>query len=93
MNLVDTFGVVGILLFFIKIGIHIYIKRKVDKKFHLGALGPFTNPVLFSPITDDVAGYLKPVKSVGNVIYLISITLILVFVIGTNLHEGKNIHT
>lgn len=86
MNFVDIFGVIGILLFFIKIGIHIYVKRKVDKDFHLGALGQFTNPVLFFPITDDVVGYLKLVKRAGNVIYLAAIILILTFLIGTNLH-------
>jgi hypothetical protein len=86
MNWVDTLGVVGSLLFLSKIGVHIFIKRKVDKKFHIGASGRFLNPVLFLPIFDDVVGGLKPIKRVGNLIYVIAIVLILIFVIGTNLH-------
>ena len=86
MNLTDTVGVVGIIFLFIKIGIHIYIKRKVDKKFRVGAFGQFTNPILFFPITDIVSGYLKPVRILGNITYIIAIILILIFLIGTNFH-------
>jgi len=90
MNTVEILGFVGVLLFFIKIAVHVFIKRKVDKWFHLGAFGQYSNPVLFFPITDDVTGYLKPIKKVGNVSYFIAIVLILIFVIGTNLHR-KNV--
>ncbi len=86
MGFINTLGVAGVLLFFIKIGIHIYIKRRVDKKFHYGAFGQFTNLVLFFPITDQVRGRLKLLKIVGNIGYLAAIVLILVFVVGVNLH-------
>lgn len=91
MNIVDIIGIVGALLFFIKLGIHIFIKRKVDKKFGYGSLGHFTNPVLFFPITDDVTGYLKSVKKVSNFTYIIALVLIVIFVIGINM-QGKNDH-
>jgi hypothetical protein len=90
MNLLDTFGIAGVLLFFGKIGIHIYIKRSLDKKFRFGAFGQFTNPVFFFPITDDVGNNLKLAKRVGNITYFISVGLILIFLIGTNLHLGTN---
>lgn len=86
MTLLDILGLIGSLLFFIKIGIHIYIRRMVDKEFDLGAFGQYTNPVLFFPITDEVTGTLKSLKTTGNILYLIAIILILTFIVGCNMH-------
>jgi hypothetical protein len=86
MGWVNIIGLIGSFLLLIKIGIHIYIKLKVDKKFYVGASGHFLNPTLFLPIFDDVVGYPRALKKVGNLFYLISIVSILVFLIGTNIH-------
>jgi len=79
-------GVVGCVLLFVKIGIHIFIKRKVDKKFDIGPSFGMLNPELFAPIFDDVVGYSKALRKFGNIIYLVSIILILIFIIGVNIH-------
>lgn len=86
MNWVNTAGVIGSFLFLIKIAIHIYIKRQIKEKFYVGASGDFLNPILFLPVFDDAIGYLKVVKIVCNLIYLVSIILITIFLIGTNMH-------
>ena len=77
----------GAFLFFIKITLHIFVKRSVDPKFPLGAPGHLTNPaIFFLPITDDVGNRLKLVKKFANFCYLLSIILIIAFLIGINLH-------
>ena len=86
MNWINNIGVVGSLLFLVKIGVHIYIKSKIDKKFHVGASGHFLNPVLFLPIFDDAVGPLKPLKKAGNLAFIIAIILILIFLIGNSIH-------
>jgi len=80
MKITETIGVIGCFLFLLKIAIHIYIKRKVDKKFDIGPSGHMLNPVLFLPIFDDVVGYPKALKNFGNLIYFVSIILILILV-------------
>jgi len=85
MNWVNTAGVIGSFLFLIKIVIHIFVKRKVDKKFYIGASGHFLNPTLFLPIFDDAVGHLKAARKIGNLFYFVSIILILIFLIGTNM--------
>ena len=85
MKWIGTVGIIGSFLLLVKILIHIYIKRKIDKKFYIGASGKFLNPVLFLPIFDDVVGYPKALKTIGNVMYLVSIVLILILVIGVKM--------
>jgi hypothetical protein len=87
MTITDWLGVVGSLLLLIKIGIHMYIKRSVGKKFPLGSLGRYINPIFFLPITDDVVS-LNFQKRIGNVSYVISLVFIVIFLIG-NLLAGK----
>jgi hypothetical protein len=88
MDLIDILGYIGMSLFFIKLGLHIYIKRRVDKKFDFGAFGQYSSPVLFFPVTDEVAGKLKILKKIANVIYVIAILLVIVFFIGANMHKS-----
>jgi hypothetical protein len=86
MTLIGTVGYIGGLMFLIKIAVHVYIKRKIDKKFNIGPSGSMLNPILFLPIFDDVVGSVKALKTVGNCIYFASIMLILIFVVGANIH-------
>jgi len=79
-------GLFGSFLFLLKILIHVYIEKKLDKRFSIGPSGNFLNPVLFLPIFDDVPERMKALKKVGNLVYGISITLIIIYVIGLNLH-------
>jgi hypothetical protein len=88
MGLIDIIGYTGMSLFFIKLGLHIYIKRQADKKFDFGAFGQYSNPVLFFPVTDEVAGKLKILKKIANVIYVTAILLMIVFFIGANIHKS-----
>jgi len=81
MNFFDTLGAIGALLFFLKMGIHIYINRTLDKKFPLGALGQYTNPIFFLPIMDDLTGKLYIMKKIGNIIYVGAVLMILIFLI------------
>jgi hypothetical protein len=85
MKFIDIIGVSGIILFFIKVVIHIYIKRNLNSKFSAGAFGQFTNPVLFWPITDSVTENLRIIKTIGNVIYIVAIILIVLFLVAINL--------
>ena len=85
MKLIDLLGVLGCFLFLIKIAVHIYIKYKLDKKLDLGPSGNMLNPIFFLPIFYDAAGYLKSLKKIGNIMYIVSILLILIFVIGSNM--------
>jgi hypothetical protein len=79
MELFNFIGIIGGFLFFIKVGIHIYIKTKMYKKFALGDIGRYTNPLFFFPITESVNEKLKFYKKGGNIIYFISIMSILIF--------------
>lgn len=81
MNWIDIIGTIGIFLFLAKIIVHIYLKLQVDKKFYVGASGHFLNPELFIPILDDFSGTLKVVKKVFNIVYVISVTMIVFFAI------------
>lgn len=84
MRLTDILGVIGCFLFLIKIAVHIYIQYRRSKKFDAGPSGGMLNPILILPIFDGVDGYLKTLKRVGNLMYFVSIVLILIFVIGAN---------
>ncbi len=86
MSWINPVGVTGSFLFLIKIAIHVYIKRKVERKFTIGASGNLLNPILLLPIFDDVPGYLKVLRIAGNFIYVASIILIVIFLVTTNLH-------
>jgi len=85
MRWIDILGVIGCVLLIVKIGIHLFIKRKIDKKFDIGPSFNMLNPELFAPIFDDVTGYSKVLRKFGNIIYLISIVLILIYIVGINI--------
>jgi hypothetical protein len=89
MKIIDTIGVFGGFLFLFKIAIHIFIKRKVDRKFDVGPSGHFLNPVLFLPIFDSVDGNLNKLKSVGNTMYFLSIILLVAFVVASNARAAE----
>jgi hypothetical protein len=86
MKLIEIPGTVGALMLFVKIVIHVFIKLKVEKKFSIGPGGNMLNPILFLPIFDDVVGYLKVLKKIGNLMYVFSLILIVISLIGINIH-------
>lgn|GEM_PF-3969057 len=85
----DEIGIIGAFLFFIKIGIHAYIKHTLDKKYSFSTFGQFTDLFFFLPIMDDVGKKLNNAKKIANVIYVIAIVLIVIFLIGVNVVKGK----
>lgn len=82
-------GIVGALMQLLKIGIHIYIKSSIDRKFDIGPSGNMLNPELFLPIFDDVEGGMKVVKKVGNALFVVSSILLLVFLIAVITHPDQ----
>ena len=62
MSWVNTAGIIGSFLFLIKIMIHLFVKRKVGKKFYIGAIWAFLKP-------------LKPVMKIKKMIFLISLLI------------------
>lgn len=84
ISIKELIGIIGALLFFLKIGIHVFIEWKSDKKFELGTFMNPTNLSMVFPIFSNVVSGLKNVKRIGNVIYIISLVLITVFLIWEN---------
>lgn len=81
MTFPDTLGIIGSVLFFIKICLHIYIKRSLDTKYSISTLGQYTDPILFLPILETVQDKLKIVKIIGNMLYVAAIVLIIIFLV------------
>jgi len=53
----------------------------MNRKFPLGALGQNTNPIFFLPIMEDLTGKLHIMKKIGNILYVSSVLMILIFLI------------
>ena len=87
MDIFDIIGIMGALLFFFKIGIHIFIEWKSNKDFNLGTFMNPINLMVFFPIMSEVGGSLKNAKKIGNYAYIISLAMITFFLIWTNLHK------
>ncbi len=85
----DEIGIIGAILFFIKIGIHAYIMHTIDKKYSFSTFGQFTDLFFFLPVMDDVSEKLKNVKKAANIIYVIAVILICIFLIGINTFKGN----
>ena len=82
----DIFGIIGLiggLLFFLKVLIHVYIVYVTTGKFPLG-LGAFTPFYYFAPIVRNVEKKYQSLKLIANVMYWVSITLMVIFLIDWN---------
>jgi hypothetical protein len=87
MNWIDNIGIIGAFLLLGKTGMHIYLKRRIDKTFDVGPSGRMLNPELFLPVFDEVAPPLKVLKKLCNVVYLVSIAMIIAFVIANGMRQ------
>jgi len=88
MDIWSILGIIGTLLYFLKIIIHFIIKRSLDKNYSIGNIGQYTEPeLIFLPINDEVGKNLRLIKKIGNIIFPIAILLIVVFLIGDNLNK------
>ena len=81
MTLIDILGIIGVIIFFIKVCIHANIKWTINKKFPLKHFGRYVNPVFFIPILDDVGNKQKMLKRIGNILYVVSVVLIGIYVV------------
>ncbi len=79
--IIDILGYGGGGLFIIKVIIHVYIKRVTNKKYSFGTFGRFTDPVFFLPIFEVVKPNLEIVKKIENVLYIISVILLVSYLI------------
>ena len=86
--IIDTLGFGGVGLFTLKVVIHFYIKRVIDKKYSFSNFGRFTDPMLLLPIFEDVKPNLQIVKKIGNILYAISIIMIVIFETMLNLYNS-----
>jgi len=85
--MINTIGVIGGLLFFLKFFLHLYLMTKVDKKFLREALVSTSVERFqtFFPFFADVPKKLKWLKLLTNIIYGVSMSLIIIFIIGVNI--------
>jgi hypothetical protein len=80
-SIFDILGIIGTLLLGLKILLHIYIKSLYTQNYSSGAGGNFLKAELFFPVFDDVEKKYILLKKLTNIIYLVSLLLIVVFVL------------
>jgi hypothetical protein len=79
----DTIGIVGGILFFVKILMQLYIESSYEKvSTHVAGL--YINFRYFLPIGDRVPPKYKTLKLVTNIMYGVSVIYIIIFLIGVN---------
>jgi len=79
--------VLGGIFFLIKVVLHVVIKLAKDQEFHFGSFGYVSNPIFLLPIWDefpkDSSGWW--IKIIGNIMYVLSLLLWVIFLVGSNL--------
>ena len=80
----DTIGVVGGILFFVKIIMQLYIESVNYEKVNTRIPGYYNNFIYALPIWDRVPLKYNTLKLVTNIVYWVSVLCIIIFVIGVN---------
>jgi len=86
MDIFATIGVIGGLLFFAKVFIHVFLVYATTGKFPL-YIGAYTPLNYFGPIVRNVEKKYQPFKLIANVMYWTSLVLIVVFLIDHNVNH------
>ena len=82
--MISIIGVIGGILFFIKVFLHVYLRSKTKNPISVLSLGRYSPIELFINYFDDAPKGYQWLKKIINIVYAISIVCIVVFLIGVN---------
>ena len=83
--MIDSIGVIGGILFFVKIVLHLYLSQKTDDLISLRSVGHFSPPQLFIHYYKDVPQGYRWLKTTVNAIYAFFVLCLAIFLIGVNI--------
>lgn len=86
----DTIGIVGGILFFVKILMQLYIESVCYEKVSTQVAGLYINFKYFLPIWDRVPPKYKSLKLVTNILYWVAVLCMIIFLIGVNTGRIKD---
>ncbi|MBS1655831.1 MAG: hypothetical protein JSU05_13350 [Bacteroidetes bacterium] len=84
--MIDTLEIVGVILIFKKILIHVYIRSWNDRSFNDGIMSGNLSFLLLLPVFDDLPK--KWLKIFCNIIYVAGLALIVIFLIFNDSKKG-----